>query len=241
MSIYTLGREFGLRWFTPTTEVKLCGHATLASSKVLFACIGNESPEIRFKTLSGELRAVRKGDRISIFLPENNPQKIARSEVETIVEIVFPRTIEPADIQHCPTSGKLMLRFPDSFTRSELESLKFDIGSLVPASGSGLLVKGVIITLKGTEKNGCVDASGVVYDFVSRYFGPWYGIDEDPVTGSAHTVLTCYWSEQLGKTTLYARQCSARGGEIMLTHHKNSCIELTGDAVVGLEGVVMVE
>ncbi|GFO25743.1 phenazine biosynthesis-like domain-containing protein [Plakobranchus ocellatus] len=98
------------------------------------------------------------------------------------------------------------------------------------------LVKGVGLTVKGSQTNGCVDGDGKVYDFVSRYFAPWMGIPEDPVTGSWHTVSAYYWSQRLKKTGVYARQCSRRGGDLWIDLQDDR-VTISGKAVINLEGI----
>lgn len=97
-------------------------------------------------------------------------------------------------------------------------------------------VRGVIVTLQGTVSNGCLDANGTAYDFYSRYFAPWVGIPEDPVTGSAHTVLASFWSSRLNKKDLFARQCSSRGGELRIHVRQDNRVDIAGKTVIVLQG-----
>jgi PhzF family phenazine biosynthesis protein len=185
---------FRLRWFTPAVEVELCGHATLASAHILWET-GRLSPEepARFHTLSGLLTAARRGDE---------------------VELDFPAT--PDEPAEAPAGLAAILGAPPKNFRSsrfdhlvELESedivrgLRPDFGRL-----KGLPVRGIMVTSR---------ASTPGFDFVSRFFGPAVGIDEDPVTGSAHCCLGPYWSQRLGKTEMVAYQASARGGVVGIT------------------------
>ncbi|XP_046376789.2 phenazine biosynthesis-like domain-containing protein 1 [Haliotis rufescens] len=227
--------RFGLRWFTPKTEVNLCGHATLGSAAVLFNKIGNESQEISFDTLSGILTTRRQDKLISMDFPLNPSEEQDRSEMENLLKVVVdPSLIQ--DLEYSPTTKKLVVRLSDSVTRSELESLQPQIPRMVESERTGK-VRGVIITLRGSQSNGAVDAEGRGYDFVSRYFAPWVGIPEDPVTGSAHTVLASYWSKQLDKHELYARQCSPRGGDIHL-RVAGERVHLAGDAAIIMTGTL---
>ncbi|GFS13978.1 phenazine biosynthesis-like domain-containing protein-like protein [Elysia marginata] len=139
---------------------------------------------------------------------------------------------------HLSKSGKLLVRLVDSFSRDDLEALRPHIDTMRDSELTGL-VKGVGLTVKGSVDNGCVDSHGAVFDFVSRYFAPWLGIPEDPVTGSWHTVSACYWSEQLHKKSVYARQCSARGGNLWVDV-KGSRVTIAGRAVINLDGVFTV-
>ncbi|XP_052263553.1 phenazine biosynthesis-like domain-containing protein isoform X2 [Dreissena polymorpha] len=134
-----------------------------------------------------------------------------------------------SDVQYSRTTRKLLVRLKDELTRDFLEGLAPDPRALQASDISGD-VMGVIVTLKGHP-----DEHG--YDFFSRYFAPWNGIPEDPVTGSAHTVLADYWSKQLGKTSFKARQCSQRGGDLEVNIAGNR-VELTGNARVVLKGTL---
>ena len=226
-STFETGSEFDLRWFTPTVEVNLCGHATLATSAVLLHRLGNQSNEICFSTKSGVLKAVQNGEEVTLDFPLN-PCKHIDSTVNHIQQLITTALGDTPimDTQYSPTTKKLLLRFPDSFTRIELENLQVDPQALKQVPQGEPLVKGVILTVKGTGG----------YDFLSRYFAPWVGIPEDPVTGAAHTVLGGYWSEQLGKRQLFARQCSARGGDMKVEVGEGGRVFLSGRAYIVLEG-----
>ncbi|XP_071830055.1 phenazine biosynthesis-like domain-containing protein isoform X2 [Apostichopus japonicus] len=230
--------NFELRWFTPKNEVKLCGHATVASAAVLFFCSGNQSDALTFKTKSGDLVAKRSADRITISLPQNPPSDKVPKGVDKLIEITLD-SASPFDVQYTPGANKeLLLRVPDSCTREELEKMSPNPAAMMAAYKTGE-VMGVIITLRGSQENGAVDEDGRVYDFISRYFAPWNGIDEDPVTGAAHTVLSPYWSNVLGKKEMYARQCSARGGNLEIKMRDDGRVDLSGTAKIVLEGKVL--
>jgi len=158
---FSESERFSLRWFTPKMEVLLCGHATLASAKVLFSCVGNKSDELKFDTMSGELRAARTGDDITLFFPENKPIPISAEVVTALLQVIFPGDIKHTDIMYVPSTYNLLLRLPDEMTRKEFEEYSFDIGQLVPAHNTNL-IKGVILTVKGSVENGCVDSKGAV-------------------------------------------------------------------------------
>ena len=230
-STFETGSEFGLRWFTPTVEVNLCGHATLATSAVLLHKIVNPNHELRFRTKSGVLKAVRNGEEITLDFPLNPPKHIEHTtDIQPLITTAVG-DIPLLDTQYSPTTKKLLLRLPDTFTRSELENLRVDPQALKQAPQGEPPVKGVILTVRGTGE----------YDFLSRYFAPWVGIPEDPVTGAAHTVLAGYWSEQLGKRRLCARQCSARGGDVRVeVAEKDGRVLLSGRAYIVLEGKLRV-
>lgn len=222
---------FGLRWFTPTTEVPLCGHATLASAAVLFQLKGNLNSVLVFETLSGDLLARQSADQIVLNFPlcSTIPQDL--QEVKALVKAaVGDLTVQ--DVQYSSDTRKLLVRVSDIYQRSDLESLKVDPQTLLSAEKSGK-VKGVIVTLKGHTSQ-----TATSFDFYSRYFAPWWGITEDPVTGSAHTVLSSYWSKQLGKKEMFAHQCSQRGGELQLSIRHDGRVDIAGQAVVVLKGIL---
>ncbi|XP_043210053.1 phenazine biosynthesis-like domain-containing protein 1 [Amphibalanus amphitrite] len=217
---------FRLRWFTPTTEVKLCGHGTMAAAAVLVKVVGNKQPQLTFVT-RWELRltAVRDEDRIELELPLNAPQPVPAQRFAQLAAAVCGQ-LPVAESQLSEETGKLLLRLEDSCTVRQLEELKPEVGQL-PRLHDGSEVRGVIVTLKDGGK----------FDFQSRYFAPWVGIPEDPVTGSAHTVLAPYWARQLDSERLWARQCSARAGQLGLAvDWDRQRVLVYGEAVVVLQG-----
>jgi PhzF family phenazine biosynthesis protein len=192
---------FGLRWFTPKTEVALCGHATLASAHVLWETGMLDVADIaRFHTASGELTARRNSDVIELNFPATPP---AAADLP-------PGVAEALGVAPVYT-GKS--RF-DYVVRVEQEDM---VRSMMPDFEAlrGLPVRGVMVT---------AEAVAPEYDFVSRFFAPGAGVDEDPVTGSAHCCLAPYWGALLGKLSLTAYQASPRGGSIRL--------RIEGDRVV---------
>jgi len=182
------GDGFGLRWFTPRVEVALCGHATLASAFVLFKYLNHESPQIRFNTKSGELLVKKDRDVLVMDFPARKPVPIQTPE-----QLVQALGKKPLAVLQSPDTYLAVYENED-----DILSIKPDF-SLVEK----LDMRCVIVTAKGGAS-----------DFVSRFFAPKVGIPEDPVTGSAHCTLIPYWSEKLGKTSLYAVQVSQRRGEL---------------------------
>lgn len=225
--------RFGLRWFTPASEIPLCGHATLASAAVLFHKINNVNSTLTFVTLSGELRATRAEDGVVMDFPlyPAHPQDF--HEVEDLIKTAIRDTLVQ-DVRYSPDIRGLLVRLSDSYDRSFLENLKVNTSDLLQVENTGK-VKGLILTLKG-EPGGKTHA----FDFYSRYFAPWFGVAEDPVTGSAHTVLSSYWSQQLGKKEMRAFQCSCRGGELKLSLRSGGRVDIRGDAAVVVEGTLSV-
>lgn len=203
------GDGYHIRWMTPTVEVPLCGHATLASAYVIFNFIEKESNKIKFKSKSGDLFIERKGDLLSLNFPSNMPRP---TEIPKELYECFGRT--PVEV--LTTDFFLFVVF-DSEEFIKTYEPKFDLIKKIHGDS-------VIITARGND-----------VDFVSRMFAPNSGIDEDPVTGSAHTVLTPYWSQKLGKKKLTARQISKRGGDL-LCEDLDTRIKISGEAVLYLMG-----
>ncbi len=189
------GNAFGLRWFTPTVEVDLCGHATLAAAFVLMTEIDPARTEVTFRTRSG-LLAVRRADAGEFVLdfPALAPVPV---DAETTARVARMLDATPAEVLRAPV-GTLLAVLADAGTvRRAIPDL-----AAVAQTGTSLC-----ITAPGGDESRPVD-------FVSRYFAPAHGIPEDPVTGSAHCILTPYWAARLDKTALRARQVSRRGGEL---------------------------
>jgi PhzF family phenazine biosynthesis protein len=208
---------FGLRWFTPTVEVDLCGHATLASAHVLWAHGGaDEGHELTFDTRSGRLGARRQGDWIVLDFPAT-PVVPADAPDGMIAAL----GLQPRDVR---TVGRSRFDYVVEVSEgATVRALAPDFPALgrVPA-------RGVAVTAPGDEP-------GV--DFVSRFFGPASGIDEDPVTGSAHCALGPYWADRTGRSTLVARQVSPRGGTVRV-EVSGARVALGGRAVTVLSGAV---
>jgi len=199
-----------IRWFTPVTEVKLCGHATLASAWVLFNHLEPDSDTLVFDSLSGPLTVTREGGLLTLDFP-----------VQRAIPVVAPGLLAAAlgctPLEVLATDDWLVLL--DSEQR--VRELQPDMGLMKQLDRRGLMVT----------------AAGSDCDFVSRFFAPKYGIDEDPVTGSAHTKLVPYWADRLGKQRLHARQLSARGGELFC-ELRGERVLISGRAVPYLKGVI---
>jgi PhzF family phenazine biosynthesis protein len=176
-----------LRWFTPTVEVDLCGHATLAAGHVLLNDYFPSHHRVKFTTRSGELSVARQGDLLRLDFPAMPPKPIAITDA--LVSALGARPREAL-------AASYLLAIFDS--EQDIKSLRPDLQRI-----AALEVFAVIVSAPGDE-----------VDFVSRFFAPRAGVPEDPVTGSAHCTLAPYWSAKLGKPRLLARQVSARGGEL---------------------------
>lgn len=203
---------FDLRWFTPEVEVELCGHATLASAHFLWER-GEVDPaeEISFWTLSGRLTAKRSGEWIELDFPSQAP-----AAIEPRPQLLAALGVEARWL------GKNRYDYlVEVASESEVRGTKPDFGRL-----RKLAERGVMVTSA---------ADAPEFDFVSRFFAPAVGIDEDPVTGSAHTCLAPYWAERMGKSELLGYQASRRGG-VVRTHVLGDRVLLGGQAVTVLRG-----
>ncbi len=214
--------EFDLRWFTPAVEVDLCGHATLATARVLFDSYGVKAPAIRFYTKSGELNVSRKGELLSMNFPVDLTE-----EMDTPPDVLNALGLEKA--VKVSKSLRMKIMVVEAEDQAIVRSLEPNFNDLLQAEGE-IGTNGVIVTAPGGDSG---------YDFISRFFAPGFGINEDPVTGAAHTVLGPYWAAKLGKTNLKAYQASARGGELELIV-KGERIDLVGQAVVVMEGEITI-
>jgi predicted PhzF superfamily epimerase YddE/YHI9 len=207
-----VGERYHLRWFTPATEMDLCGHATLASAWVLFHELGYSRNSIAFDTKSGELVVKRDGELLVMDFPSRPPK---------------PLTPEPGTVEAIGGKPKEILAARDYFlvyeTEDEVLSLQPDMFPLSKLNQSSFIAT----------------ATGKNCDFVSRFFAPKLGVPEDPVTGSAHCTLIPYWAEQLGKNELKARQVSARGGELFCKLNGDR-VEMAGHAVLYMKGKIWV-
>ena len=208
-----VGNGFHIRWFTPLAEVKLCGHATLASAYVIFNYLNYPGYEISFESLSGILKVKREINLIVL----NFPASII-SEVEMPENLRQAFQIEP--LKCLKGRDDLMLVFENE---EDILNLKPDIQKIHQSK-----TRGVIVTAKSKK-----------YDFVSRFFAPAVGVNEDPVTGSAHTILIPYWAETLGKNELLAKQVSLRGG-ILHCKFMGERVEIGGKAVTYMTGEIII-
>lgn len=215
--VWPLEAGFGLRWFTPTTEVDLCGHATLAAAHALWSLQrADDSQPIRFSTNSGWLSASQNGDLIELDFPATPAIEEQPSE-----ELLTALQVQPMFVGRSKFDHLLVVE-----SEHVLRGIKPNFAML-----KRLDVRGAIVTSCSNSPQ---------YDFVSRYFAPAAGIDEDPVTGSAHCCLAPYWSAQLGKTELVGYQASARGGTVC-ARVAGERILLGGHAVTVLRGELLVE
>lgn len=202
------GTAWHIRWFTPTAEVPLCGHATLASAHVLFECYDEPGDALDFNCRSGSLRVTREGERLVLDFPtiigqpSDLTQAVERALGTPVLELLATQEL----LAVLPSEAAVRACRPDFVALAKLPGL------------------GVIISAPGER-----------HDFVSRYFAPSIGIDEDPVTGSTHCSLIPYWAARLGKQELRAYQCSARGGELHC-RLEGERVRIAGQAVLVASG-----
>lgn len=205
-----------LRWFTPAVEVPLCGHATLASAHVLLRELGAAGPA-RFESLSGPLTVRDEGGLLRMDFPANPPVEGAMP-----AGLAHGLGLGEADAVFA-ASGKVALVAVAS--EDDVLAVRPDFGALGGVTLPGG-VMGVAVTAPGDDP---------AVDFVSRFFAPWVGVDEDPVTGVAHTTLTPWWAAVLGRSEMEARQRSARGGALTV-RARGDRVELLGSAVTVAAG-----
>ncbi len=203
---------YEIRWFTPAVEVDLCGHATLAAAHVLFNYYGHDSTKIKFDShTSGPLSVTKIDDDLSLDFPTDVYKKVMTPQI--LIE-AFEKI--PVETYKGKTDYVLVFQ-----TQKEVEESNPNLKLVESVDG-----RGVIITAKGDNA-----------DFVSRFFAPQVGINEDPVTGSAHTILTPIWSKKLGKKTLQAEQLSKRKGKLTC-EFEGDRVHITGKAVTYLKGEI---
>ena len=204
-------KENEIKFYSPTIEVDLCGHATLASAFIFFNFIDKKATDTIFKSNRGELKVAKKEDSLVMSLPKDYPRKI--DDVEKISDALNCQVIE-------------VFRGIDDFLaivkdESIVETIDPNIEKIAELDSRGLIVS----------------AKGETTDFTSRVFGPNVGVDEDPVTGSAHALLATYWGDVLNLQKMKARQASKRGGELICEVLENN-VEITGKAKLYLQGEI---
>jgi PhzF family phenazine biosynthesis protein len=205
--------EFSIRWFTPVAEVNLCGHATLASAYVLFNELGYEQDTVCFESLSGRLCVSRDGKGIVLDFPSQPPEKC-----EAPNGLLDGLGVDPVGIL---SSEDYLVVLRNENAVECLDPL-FDVLKKVP-------LRGIIVTARSKE-----------FDFVTRFFAPKLGVNEDPVTGSAFTQLAPYWAKSLGKSKFVAKQISVRGGKVAC-EVVGERVLIFGTAVKYMEGEISID
>ncbi len=213
------GDGYDLRWFTPTTEADLCGHATLASAFVIWDQLGSESSTLRFHTRSGTLTVEKNYDLLVMNFPLLAPTA-CRNPPQELLDGLGSRPQEIHSYMETEGSGNYMAVYG---SEADVRALRPNFAVLERLRGMGVIVT----------------APGESADFASRYFAPGYGIDEDPVTGSIHCTLVPYWADRLGKKEFHARQVSARSGDLFC-ELLDGRVSIAGHAVLFMEGYIQV-
>ena len=203
-----------IRWFSPIKEVDLCGHATLASAYIYFNYLDKKAESICFNSASGELIVNKKDKFLQLDFPKDEFQ--LTNDINSVASAVGV-----APIQTYKGTINLMAVYEKE---EDILKLSPDYEKVIGLDGQGLIVT----------------APGFHCDFVSRYFCPKYGINEDPVTGSAHTTLIPYWSERLNKNLLTAKQISKRGGDLFCENADNRVL-IGGSAVLYMKGIIEID
>jgi PhzF family phenazine biosynthesis protein len=207
-----LEEDYHIRWFTPVAEVDLCGHATLASAYTIFRYIDPARTEVTFKSRSGPLRVYKQDDLLAMDFPSQPPAPCDASSA-----LIQALGRKPSEVL---CSEDYFVVFP---SEEDVRSLEPDMGRLKKVD-----LRAVIVTARGKD-----------VDFVSRFFAPKYGVNEDPVTGAAHCALIPYWSRKQRKKELVANQVSKRGGELFCRDAGDRVV-IAGRAVPYMEGVISI-
>jgi len=214
------GGDFSIRYYSPEVEIPFCGHATIASAKVLMEKYNHT--EINFTThFDLKLSATKNENGIRLVFPLFDSEPFSSDKISEALNISSYE-----DSKYCKNNQDLIVRVKDKDT---LMNIKPDFGKLKAASSE---FRGVCVTTKSDDNE---------YDFYSRFFAPAVGINEDPVTGSAHSVLAKYWSDILGKKELKAYQLSKRGGYLKLKILENNLLEVISNAKIVIEGELYTE
>ncbi|MEI9809056.1 MAG: PhzF family phenazine biosynthesis protein [Bacteroidota bacterium] len=203
------GNDYDIRWFTPAAEINLCGHATLASAYVLFNILGYNKPSLTFHSKSGPLIITKSNDIISMDFPSWRPERFSD----------YPGNLgEALGVKEIVGVYKNRDLLVELNNEEEVKNAQPDF-TLIKKSGYKIIIT----------------APGKKVDFVSRFFAPTFGVDEDPVTGSAHSQLIPFWSEKLGKTKMEAKQLSQRGGHLWV-EQKGERVQMGGQCVFYMKG-----
>lgn len=203
-----------IRWFTPSIEVDLCGHATLAGARILFDYYADKfDTEIIFNSNSGILKVTKNNDELCLNFPVDKPQEVKKSKIFTEILGMEPINLLKGRDDYLAIFNK----------QNHIEEIEPNFSLL-----SRLNARGIVISALGNE-----------VDFVSRCFFPEVGIEEDPVTGSAHTMLTPYWANKLQKNKLKALQLSKRGGELNCRLSKDR-VYISGKSVIYFDGIISI-
>lgn len=249
---------FTLRWFTPTNEVPLCGHATLATAHVLFNEIGNWNNEIKFETKSGTLTVKKSEDgKVEMNFPKYeltsikfdeliNPLGDKFSKIDAppflfeVIKCVIPNKITIESVIYAPKYGGVLVIIDPETTKTEFEAFKINATKALELH-DGSFVRGLAISLHPSNPvaQGFIDSKNEPYDYACKYFGPWDGVNEDPATGSVQCVIAPFWEKVTGKKELYGFQAfPGRGAQFRVVLQEDRVI-LKGSSVTVLRGEIV--
>ncbi len=206
--------DFDIRWFTPRVEINLCGHATLAAAYVLFKNLGFAKEILTFNSKSGLLSVVQQGENLIMDFPCWKPS------LRTVYPHLLQAALGGATIKEVHQNRDWLVVFEDE---AAVKNCQPDFS-----------------LMKKIEENIIITAQGDTVDFVSRFFAPTAGIDEDAVTGSAHSQLIPFWNEKLGKTSMTAKQLSHRGGDLFCAQLNSERVSIGGQCVFYMEGTLQI-
>jgi PhzF family phenazine biosynthesis protein len=205
--------DYDIRWFTPGFEINLCGHATLASAFLLFTKLGFNQPQVVFHSQSGLLTVTHEGQRLYMDFPSWKPERAADYPPELLSSLGNP------DVVGVYRNREYIVALNDEKA----------VKDCTPD----------FTLMKKFREMVIITAPGDTADFVSRFFGPAAGVDEDPVTGSAHAQLIPFWNEKLDKKKMFAKQLSARGGDLWCEQVNAERVSIGGECVFYMEGEIM--
>jgi PhzF family phenazine biosynthesis protein len=220
---------YDLRWFAPDREVDLCGHATLASAWIIFNKLGDALKEVRFQTRSGEL-VVTRGDAGNVMSLPSAPSEPFTPPAGFAAALGKSLGATPPKELHISAKGGAGARALIAV---------WDTPEQIKALALGAELQDVLMQIQCGSLLATAAGGGTPYDMVSRFFAPYYGVPEDPVTGSAHCALTPFWAKRLGKTVLKARQASKRGGDLLCTDAGERTV-IVGECALYLTGEIEV-
>lgn len=254
------GERFSLRWFTPKVEVILCGHATLATSHVIFNELKNVNKKITFETMSGDLE-VEKGQEPESYIMNfplysitevlsndwKNTDHISEKSINSPPELYklikcVIGNLPLKNVYYANEAKKLIVELDGSVNKSQLLKMKPNFSSMITIHPNGDFVKGLIVTIKpnNSKEQGFIDKDQKPFDYVSRYFAPWVGINEDPATGSSQCALAPYYKLRTKVNgPFYAFQCYPdRGAQFKINFSNDDRLLLTGYAKTVVKGKI---
>ena len=235
---FSSSQKFKLRWLTPTCEVNLCGHATLAAATVIFEECGNNHESLSFESKSGLLKATNTENGVRLDFPVDIPEEFSHDDVSKSLSVIgdgeLNNRLESSTIKLGLKTKKLLVQINGTQENLNwLETIPVPNAAKLLASHDGTHYKGICITMLGQDIPNCP------HDIISRYFAPWNGLNEDHVTGSLHTTLAPFYmvDRKVTGKSIFARQCSPRNGE-MVVSWEGDRVYLDGKVAKVIEGLI---